>query len=165
MMKGNNLVCDICDNEVAEEDEFCMKCGNLFLENVNCSLDDGNSAIGVCVICAEPFCKKHGKRYYTTFFCDEHSHYESYQGMARVHGESDPTNMDYFKSCLEQEGLHPFIYSRKTSPISLGGPSYSLFRASGEFNGHLINELKLMVPFTEVLIAEKLIADLNSSEE
>lgn len=31
----------------------------------------------------------------------------------------------------------PFLYSRKASPISLGAPSYTLFRASGEYDGHI----------------------------
>ncbi|MEJ2103889.1 MAG: hypothetical protein P8X47_04845 [Ignavibacteriaceae bacterium] len=81
--------------------------------------------------------------------------------MARVYGSSDFAQVNYIKSCLEQESLHPFIYSRKASPMHLGGTDYSLFRASGDFNGHIINEIKLMVPCSEVLDAEKIISELE----
>jgi hypothetical protein len=45
--------------------------------------------------------------------------------------------------------------------MHLGGTDYSLFRASGDFDGHIINEIKLMVPCSEVLEAEKLISEIN----
>ena len=45
--------------------------------------------------------------------------------------------------------------------MHLGGTDYSLFRASGDFNGHIINEIKLMVPCGKVLAALEKIEDLN----
>jgi hypothetical protein len=45
--------------------------------------------------------------------------------------------------------------------MHLGGTDYSLFRASGDFNGHIINEIKLLVPCPEVLSAEKIISELE----
>ena len=95
------------------------------------------------------------------FLCNEHHGYEIVEGMARVLGGSDSAQIELAKSCLEQDGLHPFIFSRKASPISLGGPDYSLFRASGEFDGHIINEYKLMVPCQEVTKAERALKKLK----
>ncbi len=95
------------------------------------------------------------------FLCNEHSDYEIYEGMARIFGSSDEQQVNFYKSILEENKLHPFIFERKTSPLSLGGIDYSLFRASGDANGHLINEIKLMVPCSEVLVAEKIIDEVK----
>lgn len=81
--------------------------------------------------------------------------------MARVYGVSDEVTAQYASKCLEQEGLHPILYSRKASPISLGGADYTLFRASGEYDGHIINEIKVMVPCQEVLQAERVLGKLR----
>ena len=83
--------------------------------------------------------------------------------MARVFGSSDEQQVNNYKSALEQNHLHPFIFQRKASPISLGGGDYTLFRASGDPNGHIINEIKLMVPCSEVLVAEKIIDEIDQS--
>ena len=95
------------------------------------------------------------------FLCDEHDGFEIYEGMARVFGSSDEVQIQYVKKYLEENNLHPFLYSRKALPMHLGGTDYSLFRASGDFNGHIINEIKLMVPWGEVLAALEKIEDLN----
>jgi len=81
--------------------------------------------------------------------------YEIYEGMARVFGSSVAVQVNFAKSCLESDGLHPFVFSRKASPLSIGGPDYTLFQASGEYDGHIINEFKLMVPCQEVPRAEE----------
>ncbi len=47
----------------------------------------------------------------------------------------------------------------------MGGPDYTLFRSSGDYNGFAINEFKIMVPFNEVLKAEKIIESLNIDNE
>ncbi len=93
--------------------------------------------------------------------CVEHSNYEIYEGMARVYGSSDFTKVKYIEGCLDKESIETFIYSRKATNISLGGTDYSLFRPSGDFNGHLINEKKIMVPFNQVLKVEEIIKDLE----
>jgi hypothetical protein len=36
-----------------------------------------------------------------------------------------------------------------------------MFRASGEYDGHIINEFKLMVPCQEVLDAKTILQDLK----
>jgi len=83
--------------------------------------------------------------------------------MARVFGSSDEQQVSNYKSALEQNDLHPFIFQRKASPISLGGGDYTLFRASGDSAGHIINEIKLMVPCSEVLQAENIIDEIDES--
>jgi hypothetical protein len=99
------------------------------------------------------------------FLCNEHSNYEIYEGMARVYGSSDEQQVNFYKSILEDNELHPFIYVRKASPLSVGGVAYTLFRSSGEFDGHIINEIKLMMPCSEVLKAEKIIDEIEESAE
>ena len=153
--------CDHCENEVAPDDEFCPNCGRLFVENERCKKHGTTHAEGVCIICCEPHCSKCGGWVNEIFLCADHAEYEIYQGMARVFGTSDETLAQYALKCLEQNGLHPFLYSRKASPISVGGPSYTLFRASGEFDGHIINEQKVMVPCQEVFQAETLLRELK----
>jgi len=81
--------------------------------------------------------------------------------MARVLGLSDVVTAQYASKCLEQEGLHPILYSRKASPLSLGGADYTLFNAAGEYDGHIINEIKVMVPCQEVVEAERMLKRLD----
>jgi hypothetical protein len=95
------------------------------------------------------------------FLCEVHCRYEIFQEMARVYGSSDAVQVDYAGSCLTEAGLHPFVYSRKASPLSLGGPDYMLFNASGDYDGHIVNEYKLMVPCAEVLEAERTLTELG----
>ena len=155
------VVCSNCEREVNEGDDFCTNCGSLFLENIDCEVHNNKEAIGVCAICHKPICRGCAGRKNDYFLCKDHSNYEIYQGMARVYGTSDSALSDFVLDTLKKGGFHPFNYSRKVSPIAMGGVDYSLYRASGEFNGHLINEIKTMVPLWEVLDAEKLLKDLD----
>jgi hypothetical protein len=158
---GSALTCGQCENEVEKSDEFCPNCGSLFAMNIYCNNHTSIKAEGVCIICCTPFCSECGKWKNHIFLCSIHINYEIYQGMARVFGVSDEAQAQYIASCLEQVGLHPFVFSRKTSPISLGGPEYTLFSASGEFDGHIINEIKVMVPVQEVQQAEEVVRNLG----
>jgi len=157
------LFCDFCGTEISSAAEFCSKCGTIFIDDVTCFNHPDDDARGVCTICHQAYCKRCGLRVSGIFLCNEHSHYEIYEGMARVFGSSDEQQVNFFKTSLEENGLHPFIYERKASPLSLGGVDYSLFRASGEFDGHIINEIKLMVPCDEVLQAERIIDEIEDS--
>ena len=159
------LLCDFCGTEVNNDAEFCSKCGTIFIDNVNCFNHSDDDARGVCTICHQAYCKKCGLRVNGIFLCNEHSDYEIYEGMARVFGSSDEQQVNYLKSILEENNFHPFLYSRKASPLSMGGADYSLFRASGDYDGHIINEIKLMVPCSEVLKAEKIIDEIEESSE
>ena len=160
-MENETLICNNCENKIDDSDEFCPYCGTIFVEDLNCINHKNKEAKGVCVICRKAFCKKCGGRASGIFLCDEHYGYEIYEGMVRIFGSSDSAQTNYVKSCLEQAGFHPFIYSRKASPISIGGADYTLFRASGEYHGRIINEIKVMVPANEVLEAEKIIEELD----
>ena len=162
-MGDNEYICDNCELGIEESSEFCPKCGALFIEDTYCENHPKVEAGGVCVICSLPFCEKCGHRVNNIFLCNEHDGYEIYEGMARVFGSSDEVQISYLKECMVENNLHPFIYSRKSSPLHLGGTDYSLFRASGDFNGHLINEIKLMIPCSEVLEAEKIIKEIDLS--
>jgi len=153
--------CPHCRRSLDPGAEFCPECGELALDGVVCIHHPGSEAIGACVICSAPYCAACGRRRRGIFLCRDHQDYEIYQGMVRVYGVSDEAQARYAASCLEQEGLHAFVYLRKASPISLGGPEYTLFRASGEFDGHIINEVKVMVPLPEALKAEEILRELG----
>lgn len=156
-MENKDVVCLNCEFLAKEDDDYCTNCGTIFLENIKCTNHFETEAHGVCLICLKPFCKKCGLFVSNCFVCDRHSNYEIIEGMARIYGSSDSLKMTYLKDVLEKENLHPYLFSRKSSPISLGNVDYSLFRASGEYDGHLINEIKLMLPLNEILKAEKIL--------
>ena len=153
--------CPQCKSAINKADEFCPHCGRILGADVQCDRHADREATGVCIICCQPYCKDCCSRTNGLFLCDHHSGYEIYQGMARVYGTSDPVQAEFAKSCLEKADLHPFIFSRKASPISLGGPDYMLFNASGEYDGHVVNEFKLMVPCQEVAEAEGTLHELE----
>ncbi len=157
----NQIKCSYCDQPVAESDDFCPKCGRLFADDVFCENHPEIEADGVCVICATPFCHHCGSVVNGKFLCEQHAGYEIYQNLARVYGVSDDSQAQYVKNCLEEAGLHPFIFSRKAGPWHMGSGDYTLFRASGEYDGHIINEVKVMVPLQEVIEAEKTLKDLE----
>lgn len=152
--------CIKCSFPVKETDEYCYNCGSILSEDQKCYLHKDKEALGICLVCLKLCCKKCGLFVNNAFLCNGHSDYEVIEGMGRVYGSSDELELSFYKDALEKEGLHPFIYSRKASPISLGGVDYSLFRASGEFDGHIVNELKLMVPLGEFLKAEDILKTL-----
>jgi hypothetical protein len=162
---SDKILCDFCGTEISVDAEFCGKCGTLFIDHASCFNHSDDDARGVCAICHQAYCKKCGLRVNGIFLCNEHSDYEIYEGMARVFGSSDEQRVNYLKAILKENDLHPFIYERKASPISMGGGDYTLFRASGDPKGHLINEIKLMVPCSEVLQAELIIDEIDQSSE
>lgn len=155
------LHCENCNFEINESAEFCPSCGSLF-EEKKCSNHDNRDSEGTCVICSQSACENCGQTVNNKFLCNEHSDLEIYESMVRVFGSSDSLQLDYLISMLEQEGLHPFRFDRKTNPISLGGIDYSLFRAAGDYEGHILNEIKIMVPLNEYLEALKLVEDIKS---
>jgi hypothetical protein len=159
--RKESLACPQCNSKVRKRADFCPHCGHAFVAGLKCINHKGTSAAGVCIICSAPFCKECGSRVNKLFLCSEHAGYEIYEGMARVLGMSDELAAKYALQCLEQVGLHPLLYSRKASPISLGAGDYTLFEASGEYDGHIINEVKVMVPCPEVLKAERVLKDLK----
>lgn len=154
------LLCDFCGNESTNDSEFCSKCGNIFIDDVQCLNHSDNNAAGVCVICHQPYCKKCGLRVNNVFLSNEHSDYEIYEGMARIFGSPDDAQINFIKSCLEKEGFHPFIYNRKATPMHLGGSDHSLFRSAGDSRNSIINEIKLVVPCSEVLESKLIVDDI-----
>ena len=153
--------CDTCGGTVREDDEFCPDCGVLFVANVHCSLHAGREAEGVCVICCLPFCDADGKQENGIFLCNAHADYEIIEGMARVHGENDEATALHIVDLLREHGLRALSFSKKASPLVFGGPDYTMFAASGEYLGNLINEFKIMVPCQQVLEAEAILKDLE----
>ena len=158
-VKNESFECSECRTEVASSYEFCPRCGTLFLDHASCHNHHTRHAEGACVICCLPYCRECGRRVNNHFLCNDHQDYEIYQGMVRIHGTLDDIAAQYAKSCLEQAGFHPYLFCR-VQPR--GGPRfvYTLFRAAGEYDGHLINEIKVMVPLQEAVAAERLLKKL-----
>jgi len=152
-MIENEIKCTSCGTVVEDDSDYCPRCGTLLIDNIFCVSHKQVEAAGVCLICGEPFCKKCGHRMSNVFLCNLHNHYEIYEGMARVYGTSDEVQIHFVKHCLEEESLHPYIFSVESY---LGGTDYMMFRSSGQ-----MNEIKLMVPCAEVLQAEEIIAGLD----
>ena len=163
-MDGESLYCSNCETQIKNDNEYCVNCGLIFLEEKKCYLHKENEAQGICLICLKLCCNKCGLFVNHVYLCNEHSDYEIIEGMARVYGSSDYLELSFLKDVLEKESFHPFLYSRKSGPISLGNVDYSLFRASGEYDDHLINEIKLMLPLNEIIEAEKIVETLLNNQ-
>jgi len=157
----DSYYCDFCGNPAREDDDFCPDCGAIFINDVKCLRHSMTGAEGVCVICTEPFCEKCGSFINKLFLCHAHERYEIIQGMARVYGINDTSQAELVTGILKEKGFHPFIYSKKSNPLHMGNADYTLFRAAGDYNGHTINELKVMVPCQEVLEAEQVLRDME----
>jgi hypothetical protein len=155
--------CAHCENDVKIDDEFCTHCGSILIDNVRCSHHPDVIAAGVCVICSVPCCKNCGGCVNDLFLCDAHSEYEIYEGMVRIYGSLNDTPAQQAKTCLDQAGFHPILYCRVQPK---GGPRfvYTLFRSAGDSFGHLVNEIKVMVPCQEVIKAEKVLRKLKILE-
>jgi hypothetical protein len=156
----NSSICDNCNNIVKSDDDFCSECGALFIDEISCDNHKDILAEGVCIICTLPFCQKCGAIINHHFLCNYHSNYEIYEGMVRVYGTLDDVAVQYAKNCLEQVGLHPVLFCRDQPK---GGPRfvYSLFEAAGDSLGHIVNEIKLMVPTQEVIKTEEILKFLK----
>ena len=153
--------CEYCGNPVSGDDDFCPDCGAIFIEDVRCVRHSMTGADGVCVICAEPFCDKCGTWSNKIFLCRKHEGYEIIQGMARVYGINDASQAELVGGILKEKGFHPFIFSRKANPLHMGSADYTLFRPAGDYNGHSINEFKVMVPCQEVPEAEWVLREME----
>ncbi|GMR25246.1 MAG: hypothetical protein BMS9Abin39_0530 [Ignavibacteria bacterium] len=160
-METRKHLCADCSFEADDDSDYCPRCGNLFIKNIKCDSNSKDEAEGVCVICGKPFCSNCGHLVNNIFLCNEHDGYEIYEGMVKIFGTSDEIQIHYVKSCLEENSFHPFIYSKKSTPMHLGGNDQSLINLSANAGEKIINEIKLLVPCNEVLEAEILIKELN----
>lgn len=155
-----SYVCKRCGSAVEVDDDFCAHCGEIFADEVSCRNHPETPASGVCVICTLPLCASCGGMVNNSFLCEEHCTCEIYQGMVRVYGVLDDLSAQYAKSCLEQAGLHPILYCRSQPR---GGPRfvYTLYEAGGDYDGHIVNEVKVMVPCQEFRDAEQVLISLD----
>jgi len=157
------LVCENCEYQVQDDYDYCPQCGTLFI-SIKCNNHNDLEGEGVCLICEKVCCSKCGVYVNENYLCDEHNNLEIYQQMVRVYGSSDAAEIGYLISMLVENKYHPIEFDRKTSPLSMGGIDYSLFRASGDSNGRLVNEIKILVPFSEFVDALELINKLLKEE-
>ena len=153
MIESDNLLtCEICNNSVKEDDDYCPYCGSLFIDEIFCDNHSDILAEGVCIICCTPCCKNCGVKINNHFLCNKHSHYEIYEGMAKVYETVDETDVLFSKNSLEQNGLHPVLLYRHSL---YGGSGFSYGIKGTE------SDIKMMVPFQEVLKAEEILKSIN----
>ena len=79
--------------------------------------------------------------------------------MARIFGHIDNAQAQYVTRVLDQAGFHPFLYSRRFNP----GATISKNIPLRLYGRHTIAELKVLVPFREVLEVEKVLKKLKLS--
>ncbi len=158
------LVCDNCEFDVNESFDYCPRCGTLFSE-FNCDNHSKSEAEGVCLICEKICCSKCGLYFNDMYLCDEHNSLEIYQNMVKIHGSSDSVQIDFLISTLIDNNFHPVKFDRKNNPISGGGSDYTLFKAFGDSSGHLVNEIKILVPFVEYLKAYNLVEEVLKNKK
>ncbi len=159
-MGNDDFICSKCEDEIKNDDEYCRNCGTVLVEDKKCYMHKEADAEGVCLICLKHSCNKCGLYVNNIFLCNEHSEYEIIEGMARVYGSSDSLELEYYNDILKNEGLHPFLFSRKSSSIPLDNFDHLLFKGSTDYYGHSKNEIKLMLPLKEVIEAEKILEPL-----
>jgi hypothetical protein len=154
---NTTLKCGQCSNAVKESDDHCHNCGAMFKEGFVCIHHRSRAAVGVCVICKRPFCDECGSDVMNVFFCSYHSNYEFHEGMPRVFGHTDNVLVQHVTQCLQQAGFHPFLFSRWFSP-SADFARWIPFRTYGRTRAV---DLKVLVPFSEVIDAEKTLRSLS----
>jgi hypothetical protein len=148
--------CSGCGGEVENEAAFCPNCGGLFNDTLSCCNHPSEEADGVCVICRRPYCSDCATWVGQHYLCDPHAEYEIYEGMARIFSSPDATAAEMTSRSLEEGGFHPFLVIRsRTSGPRLTRPISA--RQSGP-------EI-VLVPFGEVIDAEKFLAGLQRGQE
>ena len=158
-MREQQFYCPKCNDAVEKDDDFCPNCGTLFAETVFCVNHPEQAAVGVCVICTDPFCAECGSTENGIFCCNLHADYEMVQGHAKIFGTDDLVLAEYVKSSLEDEDLHPKIFNRRTASRTIEASMVNFFRG-GESAKHSVNEIKIMVPFQEVVEAERILPEI-----
>jgi hypothetical protein len=152
---NSDVSCSNCNGSVDASAPSCPHCGAVF-DTLMCKAHPEEEADGACVICAVLCCSECGKWCDDLFLCGEHEGYEIMEERARVYGSTDVLVTEYATRCLEQAGLHPFVFSRKAYRNMDIAPNFS-YR---QFGNHNAAELKILVPFSEVQAAETLLRDL-----
>jgi hypothetical protein len=147
----SKLTCERCNELVLTKDTYCQNCGGLFSDDLHCTKHKSVPADGVCVICSKPFCINCGGDVNKVFLCNLHFDHDVFEGMARVFGSMDNVRVHFAHTCLKQAGYHPYIYSRKYNPVA----DKVAITAIRNFGNHPATEQKVLVPFSEVLKAEK----------
>jgi hypothetical protein len=159
----NEFYCEVCSAIIKNDDSYCPECGAIFINSTFCSIHKDNEAEAVCVICSKAYCKECGSYVNKIFLCSGHNHYEIIEGHGRIRGSSDITTLKILMEYLKQNNLHPVIYSQKENTIPLGGIETSDFILSGSAEKVNMYEYKLMLPFFEVLIGERILTELKNS--
>jgi hypothetical protein len=151
MDKSQLLICNRCEEHIKKKDTYCKNCGGVFSDDLLCINHKSIKAEGVCVICAQPFCKKCGVDVLNVFLCDKHSDLEITEGRVRIFGSTDYIRTQFVASCLKQAGCHPFHYSR------IFKPQADMVAITGirNFGNHPIEEQKIYIPFSEFINALK----------
>jgi hypothetical protein len=115
-------------------------------ETLPCRIHPDRPAIGVCMICRQPFCEECGGPDDTVSLCHQHSALEIYDRGAVVFRSDDLLLVEIAGAALRKERLHPFVVSRAIAPVT----NLGRLTPDPTLGPHLI-----IVPFGEYLQARR----------
>lgn len=159
-MEEDIFICEICENPVAEENDFCPHCGSIYIE-VKCLNHEEKDADGVCVICAEPLCEDCFGDNDEVILCENHAGYEIYKSVAKVYDTQDEDKMLFYKNVMDENDIHNLVFSVKVSTKTENDAAPGEIAYSVE---ETVDEYKLMVPLNLVLEAEEILSQTEYDE-
>lgn len=138
------FICDNCNNEINEKDNYCSYCGAIFADIEQKCYIHNKPAIGICMICKKAFCNECIVTIKNKFFCKEHSNYNFTNNIwVSVYETEHDYNAEIIKQNLDNNDIPCIIDNRKDRSFHFTfGPLGSIF---------------VRVPFDYVLEAEKII--------
>lgn len=145
------FVCDNCNNGINENDTWCSNCGVLFETTEEKCDEHKATAIGKCLICQKTLCAKESFTVEKKLFCKDHNnHIFTENGWVRIYETGHEWEAELVKQELENNDIPAVVDSHKDH--------------TRQFTvGHL-SAIYILVPFEDVLDAEKLIRKNNNEE-
>ncbi len=151
--------CGNCQHDIATDADYCTNCGGIYIDHLTCSTHGMTQANGVCVFCDKPFCNVCGIWQSNVFCCKSYSEYEIIEQMACLRTSNDVMLIDYITKNLKAHNLQPFVYKHDLRPIVFNNATVA-GGVSDIIHHH--NEQRIMLPFSEILIAEDILSDIES---
>jgi len=119
-MSEETMQCSSCRTAIPGDSDFCPLCGTLAqTEGVVCVTHQDHEALGVCVICSEPYCSDCLMKIKGQYLCARHSMVEVIREWARAYETTDTTDAQMIQGALEQNGFR--VVTQNTSSVAYVG--------------------------------------------